>query len=181
MTSAAAERQVDYSAVRDGLDESAFRSLYEAAASSLKAFIHRQVSDDALAADLTQDAFVRLLRAKLPRMNEAQLKGYLYRTASSLVADHWRRLNRERSWRILFRREEAVEALTLTGVNRVFLELKARQRSLLWLAYVEGMSHEEIGEALKVKPKSVKVLLYRARKRLAASLEKHGLRPEESL
>ena len=48
---------------------------------------------------------------------------------------------------------------------------------MLWLSHVEVSSHEEIGEALGVKEKSVKVMLFRARKRLGALLSKKGLVP----
>jgi len=60
---------------------------------------------------------------------------------------------------------------------RVFSELKPQERALLWLAHVEGSSHEEIAESLGVKAKSVKVMLFRARKRLGEMLTKKGLAP----
>jgi len=43
---------------------------------------------------------------------------------------------------------------------------------------VEGNSHEEIAEAIGVKAKSIKVMLFRARKRLGDMLTKKGLAPE---
>ena len=52
------------------------------------------------------------------------------------------------------------------------------RRALLWLAHVEGSSHDEIADAIGVKAKSVRVLLFRARKRLAEILTKHGMGPE---
>jgi RNA polymerase sigma-70 factor (ECF subfamily) len=63
-------------------------------------------------------------------------------------------------------------------MSRVFAELKPQERALLWLAHVEGNSHEEIAEALGVKSKSIKVMLFRARKRLGEMLTKKGLAPE---
>jgi RNA polymerase sigma-70 factor (ECF subfamily) len=53
-------------------------------------------------------------------------------------------------------------------------QLKPRERSLLWLAYAQGCSHEEIAAALGVKTASMKALLHRARRRLLALL---GTRP----
>ena len=44
--------------------------------------------------------------------------------------------------------------------------LKPAQRALLWLAYVEGFSHSEIATTLGIKEKSIRVLLFRARKNL---------------
>lgn len=53
---------------------------------------------------------------------------------------------------------------------RAFDRLKRRERELLWLAYAEGSSHEEIGAALGLRTGSIKMLLSRARKHLAALL-----------
>jgi RNA polymerase sigma-70 factor (ECF subfamily) len=44
----------------------------------------------------------------------------------------------------------------------------------LWLAYVEGMSHAEIAEATGLRAMSVRLLLFRARRRAATLLQ-----PEE--
>jgi RNA polymerase sigma-70 factor (ECF subfamily) len=51
-------------------------------------------------------------------------------------------------------------------VARLFSELKPRQRALLWLAYVEGDTHRDIADSLRLARGSVKVLLARARARL---------------
>ena len=48
--------------------------------------------------------------------------------------------------------------------------LKRRERELLWLAYAQGSSHQEIGETLGLKTGSIKPLLFRARQKLAALL-----------
>src|SRR5262249_16208340 len=48
-------------------------------------------------------------------------------------------------------------ALT-TDVERVFALLCIRERSLLWLAYVEGASHDEIARTVDCAEKSVRVL-----------------------
>jgi RNA polymerase sigma-70 factor, ECF subfamily len=42
---------------------------------------------------------------------------------------------------------------------------------MLWLAYAEGASHQEIASVLGLRPASMKLLLFRARRRLAALLE----------
>jgi len=48
--------------------------------------------------------------------------------------------------------------------------LKPRERELLWLAYVEGMNHAEIAGATGLRVLSVRLLLFRARKRAAGLL-----------
>jgi RNA polymerase sigma-70 factor (ECF subfamily) len=49
-------------------------------------------------------------------------------------------------------------------------KLKPRERALLWLAYAQGSSHVEIAEVLGLRTASVKLLLFRARRRMAALL-----------
>ena len=41
---------------------------------------------------------------------------------------------------------------------------------MLWLAYAQGFSHEEIADVLGVRASSLKALLHRARRRLVALL-----------
>jgi RNA polymerase sigma-70 factor (ECF subfamily) len=50
-----------------------------------------------------------------------------------------------------------------------------QERALLWLAYVEGHQHTEIAEMLGLKSLSVRVLLFRARRKLVNLLEAKNL------
>ena len=56
--------------------------------------------------------------------------------------------------------------------------LEPRQRALLWLAYAEGFEHREIAEMLGLRQNSVRVLLFRARKKLAETLGRLGFSAE---
>jgi RNA polymerase sigma-70 factor (ECF subfamily) len=49
-------------------------------------------------------------------------------------------------------------------------QLKPRERELLWLAYVEGMSHAEIAAATGLRVMSIRILLYRARRKASQFL-----------
>ncbi|HUR29178.1 MAG TPA: sigma-70 region 4 domain-containing protein, partial [Planctomycetota bacterium] len=75
-------------------------------------------------------------------------------------------------------RDEAAHSALHDDVERAFRELKPQQRLLLWLAYVEELDHREIAAATGVADKSVRVLLFRARKAFAGILNRFGLRPE---
>jgi RNA polymerase sigma-70 factor, ECF subfamily len=55
-------------------------------------------------------------------------------------------------------------------------KLKPRDRSMLWLAYAQGFSHEEIAGMLGLRTSSLKALLHRARQRLIALLRAPGER-----
>jgi RNA polymerase sigma-70 factor (ECF subfamily) len=127
--------------------------------------------------DISQEAFLRLLRTELDTLDDEEWRRYLYRIAGNLIVDRWRRLKRESG------QEAAVESTTPregfesdADVARIFSELGERDRALLWLAYVEQESHDEMASSLGVRRGSVKVLLFRARRRLRELLVARGMR-----
>lgn len=174
---------VDRAQLPQPMDEKAFCAFYQETGPTLWSYIRRALGDSALTDDILQETFYRFLRADLPAMETFQMKAYLYRTANSLVSDHWRRLNRERRWGLLrvFQSQANENPERGGDTMRVFQQLKTQEQTLLWLAYVEGFDHREIALALQLKEKSVRVLLFRARKKLAGMLRKQSFGPEEVL
>jgi len=55
-------------------------------------------------------------------------------------------------------------------------KLSIRQRDALWLAYAEGSSHAEIAEKLGLKVASIRLILFRARRKAAKLLRHMGSR-----
>jgi len=165
------------------MDEAAFRVFYGETAPRLRSYIRRASGDAALADDIAQESFLRFLRANLPLMETFQMKAYLYRTASTLLTDHWRRLKRERRWSLanFFGGDAPVVSEPEGDAMAVFRGLKPREQTLLWLAYVEGFEHREIAAALRLSERSVRVLMFRARKKLAHALKRQGFGPQEAL
>lgn len=160
------------------LDSDTFEAFYSRTAQALHAYL-RRIAGPTAAEDLLQESYIRLLGA--PPMEESARKAYLYRTATNLAADQWREQARRQSWwRRAFRRDEAIdENLDLrTDMAALFRKVRVQERALLWLAYVEGAEHCEIGEILGVKEKSVRVLLFRARRKMEQLLTEHGFRRE---
>jgi RNA polymerase sigma-70 factor (ECF subfamily) len=64
-------------------------------------------------------------------------------------------------------------------VSDTFGRLPPKQRTLLWLAYVEGYGHRDISRIMKVREGSVRVLLFRARSRFADVLRRAGFTKED--
>jgi RNA polymerase sigma-70 factor (ECF subfamily) len=163
------------------MDEQAFQALYRQAARPLLAYITRVLDGPTHAEDILQETWLRLLRSHLPATDPAELRALLYRIASNLMMDHFRRARRE--WKAA---EQAVpeagrsaDAALRVDMERMFRQLRPQERAMMWLAYVEGADHREVAAAVGVKEKSVRVLLFRARKRLAALLGRSGIRQGE--
>lgn len=161
------------------MDEAEFHRVYKAFGRAIWSYVFRVLGNHADADDLIQDTFCRYLRAPLVDKGDAEVRAYLFRIASNVLIDFLRRSTRRKTRLQHSASEEASrrgpdEALRF-DIARAFERLKPQERSLLWLAYVEGSGHRDIAEALGVKEKSVKVLLFRARKKLSALLEARGL------
>jgi DNA-directed RNA polymerase specialized sigma24 family protein len=165
---------------RERLSHEQFERFYARTMSRLRFYICRVASNEAIADDILQESYIRLLNA--PPMTERERKSYLYRVATNLITDHWRAENRrQRWWGEWFRRATQVRSGGLDlgfDVWQLFALASIRDRALLWLAYVEEADHQEIATTLHLREMSVKVLLHRARRRMEAVLRKHGF--EES-
>lgn len=153
-----------------------FAEFYEAHARGLRSYLRRASGNEALAEDLTQEAFIRLLNAE--GVAAETRKAYLYRIATNLVIDESRAKQRRLSWlrgMIWPTGARADDGQLRNDMERVFAKLNVRERSLLWLAYVEGWSHEEIGGSMGLGASSVKVMVHRAKLKLQSKLREVGL------
>lgn len=163
------------------MDEARFETFYRRNAGALWSYLYRLTGDSATADDLLQKAFFRFLRSNPEVESEEHLRRWIFRTATNLAFDHFRETKRDRA-HAETSRDEIVANDSRDWLRhdmmKTFAELKPRERALLWLAHVEEVDHENIGETLGVKSKSVKVLLFRARKKLGELLTKKGLAPE---
>jgi RNA polymerase sigma-70 factor (ECF subfamily) len=164
------------------MDEDTFRAFYDRTARPLWAYLSRMSGDRQLADDLLQEAYFRMLRARVAFADEAHRRNYLFKIATNLVRDGRRRQIARPE--VLVDHEDTFESISTpasaeSGSNReaiagAMARLKPRERELLWLAYAQGSTHREIGEALGLKTGSIKPLLFRARQRLAGFLRDAG-------
>ena len=159
------------------LDEAAFAAFHARTARALRAYVYRVVGNASDADDIVQEAFLRILRTDVPADSDEHLRRYLYRVASNLVVDRWRRRRHEMGEERILNEPASPRPRYEddAAVAKIFAELKPRDRALLWLAYVEGESHEEIASSLGVGRRGVKVMLFRARRRLRDLLQARGV------
>ena len=159
------------------LDEATFAAFHARTARALRAYVYRVVGNASDADDIAQEAFLRILRTDIPADSEEHLRRYLYRVASNLIVDRWRRRRHEMGEERIVNEPASPRPRYEddAAVAKIFAELKPRDRALLWLAYVEGESHEEIASSLGVGRRGVKVMLFRARRRLRDLLQARGV------
>jgi RNA polymerase sigma-70 factor, ECF subfamily len=151
------------------MDEQTFQAIYDGTAKPLWAYIARLSGRPDVANDLVQETFCRFLTAQLRNMEPAQARPYLFRIATNLLNDRWRK-GEDTKWS---EPEEAGFERDLDAqidVRYLMQQLKPRERQLLWLAYVEGMTHGEIAKSTGLHSMSIRILLFRARQRAAELL-----------
>jgi RNA polymerase sigma-70 factor (ECF subfamily) len=148
------------------IEEADFQAIYGRTARPLWAYLQRDVADD-----LLQEAYCRFLARKPRDLDAQQTRSYLFRIATNLLHDRWRRGDGDSSElnedTIAPEKDEAAQM----DVRRAMQQLKPRERQLLWLAYVEGMSHAEIAAVTGLRALSIRLLLFRARRHAAELLE----------
>lgn len=166
----------DADAVPLQMDEDAFRGFYDRTARTLRAYLARVTGDRTLADDLLQEAYYRFLRARGVYESEAHRRNALFRIATNLMHDTRRRarlqplLTDVDAQHVAGRHGSADATEQATELRRAMARLKPRERELLWLAYAQGSSHQEIAACLGLRTGSIKLLLFRARRRLAGLL-----------
>jgi RNA polymerase sigma-70 factor (ECF subfamily) len=143
----------------------------------LWAYIARATSDPAAADDLLQEAYYRLLRAATTFESEEHRKNYLFRIATNLIRDRFRRpridnaqLPEHGEGDIPASGDLAQQTQQRSDLQRAMAQLSRRERELVWLAYGQGSTHREIAGMLGLKTGSIKPLLFRARRKLARIL-----------
>ncbi len=162
------------------MDEQTFRVFYEATSRPLWSYLGRILGSRSLADDLVQESYFRFLRADLKSNDEGYQKAYLFRIATNLARDHWRRLPPHENYKpadpdqIHFDDRTADRVQQQSDLNRAMGRLKPRERELLWLAYAEGASHKEIAEVVGLRAASVRLLLFRARRKLLKIMRRPG-------
>jgi RNA polymerase sigma-70 factor (ECF subfamily) len=178
------------------MDEEAFRGFYDRNARGVWTYLSRVTGDRHLADDLLQEAFYRFLRAAAggPKDrdrfdSEVHRRNSLYRIATNLAIDARRRnfsrpapsvtgddVERLADAGERAGRDHGADVALRADVDRAMSQLRPRDRAMLWLAYAEGASHDEIAGVLGVRPSSMKLLLFRARRRMARLLGPGGSR-----
>ena len=162
------------------MNEDAFRALYDRTARALWAYLSRITGSPDLADDLLQETYYRFLRARVRYESEAHRRNSLFRIATNLARDGHRRGLRARFVGIPDDElpagiDIAADAERRTDLGRAMAQLKPREREMLWLAYAQGSSHRDIAGTLGVKAGSVRLLLFRARRKLAQVLRSDRL------
>ena len=146
-------------------------------------FVGARVRDDALADDLTQEIFVRVLR-RLPEVKDPRrVAGWIFQIARNVVADHFRRSRATASVRetdlsedsdhesVGAAEEERLRAELTAYVRDVVKALPPIYREAILLTDYEGMTQAGLARHLGVGLSAAKSRVRRARAMIRRRVE----------
>lgn len=152
-------------------DPEAFRPIYEKYFKKIFHFVHRRVGEPDLAADLTQQVFVKALSGLCKfQFRGLPFSAWLYRVALNECNDFFRKSSRTR---FVVLDESVMEQLYDEVVGDSLYEswakrlpeilgmLKENELQLIELRFFEGRPFKEIGELLGITETYAKVKTYR--------------------
>ncbi|GER88657.1 RNA polymerase subunit sigma-24 [Dictyobacter vulcani] len=178
-------------------DVEAFNQLIQQYQQIMYGTVFRMLGDSDTAADVTQDAFIAAFKAIRSYRGGSSFRAWLLRIGSNQACDHWRRVQRHptSSLDMLTNEEEprnfsALETLILTGpegnpeeamltmelqeiIQRGLRELPLEQRTAVVLYDIQGLSYEEVAQAMETNLGTVRSRLSRGRARMRTYLQQH--------
>lgn len=147
----------------------------------------RMVGDPDDAADITQETFIKAYRALGSFRGDSKFSSWIYRIASNVCLDFLRSRSRRAQVPLSFENEDEegeielpdmsqnpeevlMKKLSMEAVRRGMEKLPPKQRQILVLRELCGLSYAELAQTLSVEEGTVKSRIFRARKRLCAIL-----------
>jgi RNA polymerase sigma-70 factor (ECF subfamily) len=165
-----------------------FASVFDEYQRPIYNYLLRMTLNQVEAEDLTQETFVRAHRSLPGFRGEASLSTWIYRIATNVSTDHFRRRSTQQAKAALSLDAEserewlgdgassspqqlAAQSEMSDCVQRFIARLPADYRTALVLHDLQGLKNREIADVLDVSLSTVKIRLHRARKKLREALD----------
>ena len=177
-------------------DVNAFEALVSAYEKNVYNLALRMMGNAQDAEDMAQEAFLKAYNSLPGFRGDSKFSVWLYRIVSNVCLDQLRKKSKRPTVSLSMEDEDGEETqldlpdtaqspeellekkLTREAVRRGLAQLPEDARQILLLREIQGLSYEEIGEALGLEAGTVKSRIFRARKRLCAFLLEDGNIPD---
>lgn len=182
-------------AVLDG-DVNAYELLVKEYEKNVYNLALRMVGNSEDAADMSQEAFIKAYNSLTSFRGDSKFSVWLYRIVSNVCLDYLRSRGRRQTVSLSAENDDGEDVeidiadetqsperlldrrLTRDAVRRGLAALPPEHRQILLLREIQGLSYDEIADALGIEAGTVKSRIFRARKKLCAFLIKDGNIPE---
>lgn len=179
-----------------GGDINAFESLVAEYEKNVYNLALKMTQNESDAADMAQEAFIKAYNSLASFRGDSKFSVWLYRIVSNVCLDFLRKQKRRPTVSLSVEDDDGEETqldiadeslspqqllerkMTRESVRRGLAALPEDYRQILLLREIQGLSYEEIGQALSLEAGTVKSRIFRARKKLCAFLLEEGNIPD---
>lgn len=163
-------------------ESDAQREIYQILAPGMFGVCMRYASSRAEAEDYLHDGFIHLFKKIDMYRAEGSFEGWARRIFITTALSHIRKrknltqeIDSKRLEQIPSQMPEVLESMQNDEIIGYISKLPPSHRSVLNLYSIEGYSHQEIADELGITPENSRVLLLRAKAKLARYLTQAGL------
>jgi len=163
-------------------DDASFEALYRLYSKRLFGYLIRLVKSESIAADLLQDAFIKIWNNRQNIDPEKSFRSYLYRITENLVYDFFRKAARDKKLQaaIIESYDDSYnhveESFCVAEVDHKLKEviklLPAKRRQVFQLIKIEERSYEEVSELLHISVSTINDHVVKATKSVRKNLER---------
>ncbi len=179
-----------------GGDANAFEELVLKYEKTVYNLALRMVGDRDDAFDMTQEAFIKAYGSLSSFRGDSKFSVWIYRIATNVCLDFLRSKSRKQQVSLTVSddddedaqldipdpkadpEQQLIKKISMQSVEEGLKTLPDKQRQILVMRELGGMSYAEIGKALSLEEGTVKSRIFRARKRLCTFLLDSGNIPE---
>lgn len=163
----------------------ALEYFYNTYQTALRLFLKAYCGDEALAEEMTQEAFIRLWEQKHRINEQLSVKNFLYTIAKNKATDQLRKSrNQTKILQLQYtpdaeERSSTLDRVILADYNRMLSaalsQLPARNREVFALSRTSNMSNGEISKTLNISVKAVEKHITKTLHFLRIVLKKHQI------
>ena len=178
-----------------GGDANAFEELVLKYEKTVYNLALRMVGDRDDAFDMTQEAFIKAYGSLSSFRGDSKFSVWIYRITTNVCLDFLRSKSRKQQVSLTVSdddedaqldipdpsstpEQQLIKKISMQSVEEGLKTLPDKQRQILVMRELGGMSYAEIGKALSLEEGTVKSRIFRARKRLCTFLLDSGNIPE---
>ena len=179
-----------------GGDANAFEELVLRYEKTVYNLALRMVGDRDDAFDMTQEAFIKAYGSLSSFRGDSKFSVWIYRIATNVCLDFLRSKSRKQQVSLTVSddddedaqldipdpsstpEQQLIKKISMQSVEEGLKTLPDKQRQILVMRELGGMSYAEIGKALSLEEGTVKSRIFRARKRLCTFLLDSGNIPD---
>jgi len=164
-------------------DKEAFSKIYDIYADKLYRFVYFKVKAEDIE-DLVELCFLKAWdKRKSYNPKKSSLNSWLYTIARNSVIDYYRvskvvdelDVNIRDDKKIANPKVVTEENLTAGIIREAIYELPENYRDLVWLRFIDDLSYAELAGVLSKSESTIRVMQFRAMKKLKVILERRGI------